>query len=775
MGKGLRNATLLCLAVLLLASLGVGGALGSGARAQENDAHDALPLEEGPSQLVRIDARRLDDGRTEFGLRQHDPDGIWGERVLPGRRFFPADAPADRWLVSQPITLRLAPVQPGEPETRVWVRITARRLADGRIEFGLQRRGEGGRWDDRLLPARRFFPATAAVGRWLVSSALTVTAPPLVAFTPGGGGRSGETLLAASFRGTCAVLPDGGVTCWGYDGTRERLSTAALEDVLAVSIGDSTGGRFHTCVLHGGGTVSCWGPGEHGELGQGDVADRFAPARVSGIRDAVAVAVGADHTCAAHRSGRVSCWGDGSRGQLGDGAAESSLVPRAVPGVRDAVTVAAGPHASCAVHGDGGVSCWGWGATTEADHLSPLRISGLQDAVSVAVGWGQVCAVHTGGEVSCWRFANTVRPQVVAGISDAVAVSVGDRSVCAVHRDGGVSCWGENRAGQLGDGTTEPRAQPTRVRGVSGAVAVTLSTPSREGEGHACAMESDGSVLCWGTNRFGQLGDGSLEPRLTPAPVRNFERVEVTAPPADPTEFLRTWIDQVVEEREAEFPWLRAAWDHVRHRTHFVPSIEFGGYTRSFCQGWGLFQICMSDRLVIRSMTLGTVVHELAHAYDLTPELLSSRAWGAVQLYFATTHPECYTKEGFGAGVELLADTMEHLVVPYAWLGYYHPPVEFVEQVFDSPDCAGLTGEPSEEAEAVVRAGLAGEVPDWYGENITSGAELWAAIREAPSVRILLNLQDEFGGFCDLDWLRYPLKVDDLPPAGENQFRDGGC
>ncbi len=771
-----RRAKVTLSCVVLVSAILTGGAISSGMVAQQPAAEDALPLDEGSSQQVRIEARRLEDGRTEFALRLHGTGDSWGDLIVPGRRFFPTEAPTGRWLVSGPITLRPAPEEPGEPEMLLRVRITARRLADGRIEYGLQRRSEGGRWGERLLPARRFFPTTAEVGRWLVSSPVTVVAPAFEAFAAGDGGRSGETLLAASFRRTCAVQPEGGVTCWGHEGTRERLSASILEDVLAVSIGDSTGGRFHTCALHGDGTVSCWGPGGHGELGLGDAMERLRPATVPGIRDAVAVAAGADHTCAAHRDGRVTCWGDGSRGQLGDGAAESSLVPRVVPGLREVATVAAGPHASCAVHSDGAVSCWGWGATTEADHLSPQRIGGLRDAVSVALGWGQVCAVLAGGEVSCWVFADAVRPRVVAGISDAVAVSVGDRSVCAVHRNGGVSCWGANNAaGQLGAGTNEPGTVPTRLPGIDRAVAVTVSTPSRAGEGHACAMEADGSVWCWGANRFGQVGDGAFEPRPVPVRVRDFEGFDLLELPADTTEFLRIWIDRVVQEREAEFPWLRAAWDHVRHRTQFVEDIEFGGYTRAFCRGRGLFQVCMSDRVAVRSLTLGTVIHELAHAYDLTPDLVAPRAWGAVQLYFAVTHPDCYTKEGFGAGVELLADTMEHLVVPYAWLGYYHPPVELTDEVFDSPDCAGLTGEPTEEAEAVVRAGLAGEVPEWYTENITSGAELWAAIRSAPSVRILLNLQDEFGGFCDLDWLRYPLAIDDLPPADDNQFRDGGC
>ena len=72
-------------------------------------------------------------------------------------------------------------------------------------------------------------------------------------------------------------------------------------------------------------------------------------------------------------------------------------------------------------------------------------------------------------------------------------------------------------------------------------------------------------------------------------------------------------------------------------------------------------------------------------------------------------------------------------------------------------------------------AGLAGQVSDRCTENITSGAELWAAVRGVPSVRILLNLPDEFGGFCDSDRSRHPPEIDDLPPADDNRFRNGGC
>ena len=124
---------------------------------------------------VRITAQRLANGRTEFALQQREADGEWGERLLTRARFFPATATVGRWLSSTPLTVR-APGA-GDDAEGAEVRITAQRLANGRIEFALQEREADGEWGERLLPRARFFPATATVGRWLSSTPLTVSLP----------------------------------------------------------------------------------------------------------------------------------------------------------------------------------------------------------------------------------------------------------------------------------------------------------------------------------------------------------------------------------------------------------------------------------------------------------------------------------------------------------------------------------------------------------------------------------------------------------------------
>ena len=56
---------------------------------------------------VRIAAQRSSSGRIEFALQQQQPDGTWGERLLPARRFFPVGTALGRWLASSPVVLQV--------------------------------------------------------------------------------------------------------------------------------------------------------------------------------------------------------------------------------------------------------------------------------------------------------------------------------------------------------------------------------------------------------------------------------------------------------------------------------------------------------------------------------------------------------------------------------------------------------------------------------------------------------------------------------------------
>ena len=123
---------------------------------------------------VRIVARKLGNGKIEFGLQQRQTSTTWGDQRFPRARLFPTNAPVGRWLVSSPLTLTVA-LADDELAAAIDVRIVARRWADGRVEFGLQQRTAGGSWGDRHLPPRRYFPAVATVERWLGSSVIDLS------------------------------------------------------------------------------------------------------------------------------------------------------------------------------------------------------------------------------------------------------------------------------------------------------------------------------------------------------------------------------------------------------------------------------------------------------------------------------------------------------------------------------------------------------------------------------------------------------------------------
>ena len=144
----------------------------------------------------------------------------------------------------------------------------------------------------------------------------------------------------------------------------------------------------------------------------------------------------------------------------------------------------------------------------------------------VQTGSYHSCAILSDKTLRCWgsnsagqlgdgTTDNRATPTPVVGLtSGVVSVATGDTHTCAALESGAVYCSGGNGDGQLGDGTMTSRLVPTPVAGItSGAMAVAVN------EGHSCALFDSGAVKCWGYNGSGQLGDASTTNRLTPTQV----------------------------------------------------------------------------------------------------------------------------------------------------------------------------------------------------------------------------------------------------------------
>ena len=357
--------------------------------------------------------------------------------------------------------------------------------------------------------------------------------------------------ISAGLAHTCAVSASGVLHCWGRnvegqigDGTLFNRSRPVMVTGLSGATRSVSAGGQHTCALSTAGAMQCWGNNDRGQIGDGSFQTRTRPVAVSGLGSGVtAIASGYIHSCALRSGGSALCWGDNFWGQLGDGSTTLRNVPVQVNGLDSALTtIAAGGNITpdgiltghtCGLTNTGSVRCWGdneagqLGDGTAMRRLTPIGVVDLSSGINaIGAGGAHNCALRAGGTVSCWGYneygqlgdgslEQRVAPVAVVGLGGAAtAIAIGGYQSCALIIGGTVRCWGDNIYGQLGDGTTTMRTMPVSVSGLGGGVIAIVA-----GFDHTCALTSAGAVLCWGRNDAGQLGDGTLTPRITPVPV----------------------------------------------------------------------------------------------------------------------------------------------------------------------------------------------------------------------------------------------------------------
>jgi alpha-tubulin suppressor-like RCC1 family protein len=180
--------------------------------------------------------------------------------------------------------------------------------------------------------------------------------------------------------------------------------------------------------------------------------------------------------------------------------------------------IALGTIAACALLEDATVACYGGGIVgtlgrgAERPMIDPVpkRVAGLQKVAKVLGGGYTMCAVHLDGAVSCWGADQSQNPYgarpgelfAVEGLSKVSDLAVSTSHTCALVDGGDLYCFGSNYFGELGDGTTDNSKRALKVPGISGAKHVAT------GAEVTCAVLATGDVSCWGMNDHGQLGQG---------------------------------------------------------------------------------------------------------------------------------------------------------------------------------------------------------------------------------------------------------------------------
>lgn len=318
-----------------------------------------------------------------------------------------------------------------------------------------------------------------------------------------------------------------------------------------------------TCALDSSGAAYCWGENVGGSALQWWGRDKIDLPERGGGYCFDHIAMGAWHGCGQLLDGRAVCWGDGFGGETGIGNLGGSVPQEAIPGIDaladitdDVVQVSAGAlmqidgtvwtwgglaqltwgpapqpvpelagtalptdgHGYCAINDDERVVCYGRNNSLGQAGTRPIHdpipiprevLSLPGPADEVVTGHGKVCARLKSGDVYCWGDGppGNGEPETlgvavkVLHVEGAISIGVGTHA-CAVDGDGVVWCWGDNWVGESGLPWTTYVLEPVRVQGVPPAKLVVA------GGAHTCALTVDHDVYCWGSNTSGELGIG---------------------------------------------------------------------------------------------------------------------------------------------------------------------------------------------------------------------------------------------------------------------------
>ena len=336
----------------------------------------------------------------------------------------------------------------------------------------------------------------------------------------------------------------------------------------AAAIRDVASSAGFTLVVKADGSVVGWGRDPDGQAARPVSADRVIPAPITldlpgPVRQ---VAAGGTTQYALLEDGTVVSWGTNDEGQLGNGPMgatgelgrypKPSITPVRVTGLTDVIQIKAGAKHALALRKDGTV--WAWGTRDEGAigdgvpktlrpvmAVGPTQMPGLQDIKQIAAARQHNLALRSDGKVMAWgqnrdgQLGNGTRdnawtPVEVAGLDRVVAIAAGVASAAgnafsgAVRDDGSVWMWGSGTSGVMGNGVQNPSPDdpggrnllPVQVKGLAKAKTLSL------GYGHAAALLEDGTLRMWGHDGYGQIGVGTSGGyHAKPVPVKGFTSV----------------------------------------------------------------------------------------------------------------------------------------------------------------------------------------------------------------------------------------------------------
>jgi alpha-tubulin suppressor-like RCC1 family protein len=326
-----------------------------------------------------------------------------------------------------------------------------------------------------------------------------------------------------------AINSEGMLYSWGDNragqaGISQNLEPQIIDEGLLCV--DIASGYSHSMAITEDHELFGWGNNEKGQLGDGTTAPKQAPIQIEQTIQWAQVAVGAEHTVALDIDRNLYTWGSNIFGQLGD---ESIDEVRNRPGpiqFKDDITpatevwadIAAGGFFTLAINGEGLNTLWGWGNNLyyelgvsngnfcdELDqeddgHCRRINLA-LKDNQHL-YAWGDNSNGQLGIDLEGESY--TTEPALADAFGPMKRISAGSGTSFGVLNDGTLMAWGNNEFGQLGDGTTETRLTPIVIPHPRGLEWLKVSA----GNCHVVAIDQNHHLWSWGCNFGGQLGNG---------------------------------------------------------------------------------------------------------------------------------------------------------------------------------------------------------------------------------------------------------------------------
>lgn len=386
-------------------------------------------------------------------------------------------------------------------------------------------------------------------------------------------GTGGPTPPAAAPPGSAGPLvlgtPGAGIA-WGNNqngqlgsGKTEALSFTPVPVSLPanIKITDVAAGGIHSLARTSTGAVVAWGDNSSGELGDRSNTNSNTPVQVDlPVNTQITnIAAGGEHSLALTFGGRrVLAWGFNRQGQLGDGTNfnTNTPVPVSLPAGTTITNIAAGGVHSLAVTSTGTVLAWGEndegqlgnGSRTSSNTPVPVSLPAGTRITAVAAGDSYSLALTSTGAVLAWGtnvqgelgngtsipFSVTPVPVSLPAGTTITNIAGGGQHSLARTSTGAVLAWGANGLGQLGGGPGIAVTGSDTPVGVSLPAGTTIAAIAA-GRNHSLALTSTGTVLGWGNNGSGELGQtesagpGTGFRSVTPVPVSLPVGTKITA------------------------------------------------------------------------------------------------------------------------------------------------------------------------------------------------------------------------------------------------------